>query len=123
VVLTRDLRQAVIVSVRERPWSLPEDARGIAEVERWLRAKWEAYASVEMETEITEIDGRPAFHTSMLATFLRGGTLSLDERVVSLVTHSYAMAVGLHGDSRRQAAEETLTIAKGFRLLKWTDEL
>jgi len=122
VVLTRDLRQAVIVSVRERPWSLPEDARGIAEIERWLRSRWEVHASVEMETEITEIDGRPAFHTSMLATFPGGQPVSVDKRVVSLVTHSYAIGVALHGHSRREAAEETLTIAKGFRLLRWTDE-
>ena len=112
----------IAINVKDGPLRVPWDERGIAEIERWLRSTWgNPPVSLELKTELTEVDPFQAFHTSALTTMPGKRPMALDVYVVSAVYHSYAIVATFDGDRREEAAKAAKAIAHGFHVLSYTD--
>jgi hypothetical protein len=112
----------IAINVKDGPLRVPWDERGGAEIERWLRSTWgNSQVSLELKTELTEVDPFEAFHTSALATIPGRRSMTLDVYIVSAMYHSYAIVGSFDDDCREEAAKAVSAVAQGFHVLSYTD--
>jgi hypothetical protein len=109
----------VAINVLHRVWTMPRDAKGIPEIERWLRATWGTQGTtLDVTTEMTTVDNLTAFHSTMLASLPLGQQMTLDLYLIPVVNQSYAIVAALDGDRRAITAQASLAVARGFYVFK-----